>query len=342
MFEELINEELKYARYEYQIKFKVDMGESEILKLNARKLGTVFHEDRFFIPRDAVLKNSNELIRIRKEGNEDLMFTYKGPVANLKIRNRLVVNKTINEQEATDIANKYREVLTINKKRSIFILEKIRILLDDVDYLGSFVEFDLEKETDYGLLDPILIKLQLNSSDAIKFSYFELALIGTNPLKRSIFSLYYKLEKFAFGMSSAIMTVMGIIVGLVSAKQPFSAVLGGIASVAIADSMSDALGVYTSKKSERGSSEKLAVRMAFYTFWSKLLFSSSFLVIFLIVPADYAVFISIVWGLTLLAFIHFLISYAQEEKIILNILKNVGLAVLIILISFWVGRLVKN
>ena len=341
-FEELINEELKYARYEYQIKFKTNIQESELIKLGAKKLGTVFHEDQFFIPKDLTVKSSDELIRIRKEGDEDLLFTYKGPVANLRMRNRLVVNKQITESDAENIAKNYKKVITINKKRAIFVLDKIRILLDKVDYLGSFVEFDVEKEGDYGLIDPSLEILHLDPDNAIKLSYFELALISANPFKRNLFGLYYKLEKITFGMSSAIMTVLGIIVGLISAQQSLSAVLGGIASIAVADSMADAMGVYTAKRSERGSSAKVAIKNGLYTFWSKLIFSSSFLLWFIIFPLNYAFIISVIWGLTILAFINFLISFVQEENILLNIFKNIGLTCLIIVASYLVGNFVSN
>lgn len=341
-FEELINEELKFARYEYQIKFRITIQESELIKLGARKLGTVFHEDRYFIPHGVALKSSNELIRIRKEGEEDLLFTYKGPVANLRMRNRLVVDKQVSEEDVSDVVKKYKEVVTINKKRAVFILGNVKILLDKVDYLGHFVEFDVEKEGDYGLIDPLLEALNLDPKDAIKLSYFELALISVNPVKRTLFSLYYKLEKISFGMSSAIMTVLGVIVGLISAQQSLNAILGGIASIAIADSMADAMGVYMAKRSERGSSAKVAVKSGFYTFWSKLMFSLSFLLWFIVFPLNYAVIISIVWGLIILAFINFLISFVKEENILLDILKNIGLTGLIILASFLIGNLVSS
>jgi len=340
--EDIIQEEFRFAGYEYQIKFKTEIAESDLIHLGARKLGTVFHEDRFFIAKSETIKSSDELVRVRKEGEEDLLFTYKGPVARQKLRNRLVVNKNITNLELKEIESSHREIISLNKKRSIFVLGRVRILLDKVDYLGSFVEFDVEKETDYGLIDPILEKLNLNPGNAIKLSYFEMALISSQPFKRAIFKLYYKLESFAFGISSAVMTVMGIIVGLVSAQQSISAVIGGIASVGIADSMADALGVYTAKKSEKGSSDKVALRVALATFWSKLFFSASFVAIFMIFPNNQTLTVSIIWGLAVLAGIHFLIAFAREEKIIWNILKNIGLAIIIILTSFWVGSLIQK
>jgi len=328
---DIIKEEMEFAKYEYQVKFKADITDTDLIRLGARKLGTVFHEDRFFIAKNENIKNSDELIRIRKEGEEDMIFTYKGPVAKQKLRNRLVVNKTINGEELAKIKEKYREIISLNKKRTIFVMDKIRILIDKVDYLGSFIEFDVEKESDYGVIDPVLEKLHLDPKEAIKLSYFEMALIGTKPIKKTLFKMYYKLEKFSFGTSSAVMTIMGIVVGLSSAQQSAQALLGGIASVGIADSMSDALGVYTAKKSERGSSDKVALRSAMSTFWSKLIFSSSFLLIFMSLPFFHALIASIIWGLAILIFIHSLIAYVQEENIFWNVFKNIGMAILIIL-----------
>lgn len=339
---QLLAEERKYASYEYQIKFKTTISESRLIALGVRKIGTVFHEDQFFIPKSQTLRDSDELVRIRKEDGNDILFVYQGPVAHLRKRNRLVKDRLITNDEAERIREEYHDLITISKKRVIFSFGDVYIFLDTVDYLGSFIEFDVEKESDYGKLDALLRALDLDHKDAITFSYFELALIRANMARKAIFSLYSWFEKIAFGMSSSTMTVLGITVGLVSAHQTSVVVIGGIATIAIADSMGDAMSVYTAKRSERGASTNVALRAGLHTLWSKMVFSLSFLIWFLLFPVPIAVYVSIAWGLFILFFIHFLIAYVRGERVTLTIVKHVALALVISCIAFFIGSFVSR
>ena len=125
---DVIQKEKKYARHEYQLKIKADkIRENDILKLGAQKLGSLVHEDTYFIPSDKSVDETKELIRVRKVGGEELLFTYKGPVVNLgsgKIVKRLVIDREIREKHIAEIKSEYKEVVTVNKKRTIFLLDK--------------------------------------------------------------------------------------------------------------------------------------------------------------------------------------------------------------------------
>lgn len=52
-----------------------------------------------------------------------------------------------------------------------------------------------------------------------------------------------------------------------------------------------------------------------------------------------AVSASILWGLLILGCVNFLIAFVQDEKIVWNILINIGLAMFIIVISFLIGNI---
>ncbi|MGI9263420.1 MAG: hypothetical protein ACR2QU_00740, partial [Gammaproteobacteria bacterium] len=51
-----------------------------------------------------------------------------------------------------------------------------------------------------------------------------------------------------FGATSGVITTIGLIVGLNSGTQSVTAVLGGILVIAVADAMSDALGIHLAEE----------------------------------------------------------------------------------------------
>ena len=55
---------------------------------------------------------------------------------------------------------------------------------------------------------------------------------------------------FSFGITSGIVTTLGLIVGLSSGTHSELAVIGGILSIAIADGLSESMSMHVSRKSE--------------------------------------------------------------------------------------------
>ena len=55
---------------------------------------------------------------------------------------------------------------------------------------------------------------------------------------------------FSFGLTSGVITTLGLIVGLYSTTHSFLVVFGGIILIAVADGLSDALGIHISEEAE--------------------------------------------------------------------------------------------
>jgi len=55
---------------------------------------------------------------------------------------------------------------------------------------------------------------------------------------------------FSFGITSAVITTLGLMVGLYSSTNSRLVVVGGILMIAIADAFSDSLGIHISEESE--------------------------------------------------------------------------------------------
>ncbi len=338
----LIEDEIKSAGFEVQIKFKTQIAEETLLAQGAQKLGSMLHEDRFLVKKDQVIKESNELIRIRKEGDDEILFTYKGPVANKKFRNRLVVNRRATPEEIDDLKKEYKEVISVHKKRTIFILHGVRISLDRVDRLGDFIEFEVMKEDDGYLIDSIVKSLGLEYRDSTRLSYFELALMNLSPVYRFLFRIHDRFGNLTFGISSAVFTTLGIITSLSFATTSKTAVIGGIISIAVADSMSDSFGMYTAKRAERGTSQAAALKGALATLWGKSIFTLSFLIPFLSFVAPLSIYASIGWGVLIIILVNIQIAFIKEESILKNVITNIAIMALIISLSYVVGKIVAT
>ena len=115
----------------------------------------------------------------------------------------------------------------------------------------------------------------------------------------------------SFGLTSGVITTLGLMVGLHSGTHSRAIVIGGILTIAIADAMSDALGIHVSEESKNSVPVSQVWEATLATFAAKFVVSATFVVPVLISPLDQAIVISIVWGLFLLTVLSFFIARAQ-------------------------------
>ena len=104
----------------------------------------------------------------------------------------------------------------------------------------------------------------------------------------------------SFGITSGIITTLGVMIGLNSITGLKLAVMGGILTVAIADAFSDALGIHNSEESLKRNTRKSIWIATVSTFFSKLIIAMSFLIPVLLFPLATAIKINLIWGFSLL------------------------------------------
>ena len=80
-----------------------------------------------------------------------------------------------------------------------------------------------------------------------------------------------------FGTTSGIITTLGLMIGLYSVTNQRLPVIGGILTIAIADSLSDAMGIHISEESENKNSSRAFWEATFCTFICKFIIASSLL-----------------------------------------------------------------
>jgi vacuolar iron transporter family protein len=117
---------------------------------------------------------------------------------------------------------------------------------------------------------------------------------------------------FSFGLTSGVITTLGLMVGLHSSTHSKSVVIGGILTIAVADAMSDALGMHISQESENRNTTGEVWESTVATFLSKFGFALTFVLPVLLLPLSTAIVISIVWGLCLLAVLSFFLARTQR------------------------------
>ncbi len=116
---------------------------------------------------------------------------------------------------------------------------------------------------------------------------------------------------FSFGLTSGVITTLGLMVGLHSGTHSRAIVIGGILTIAIADAMSDALGIHVSEESKNSSPTRDIWEATLATFMAKFVIAVTFVVPVAVGPLDQAIVISIVWGLFLLTVLSFFVARAQ-------------------------------
>jgi len=145
-----------------------------------------------------------------------------------------------------------------------------------------------------------------------------------------------------FGLTSGIITTLGLMVGLHSGTHSKIVVLGGILTIAVADAFSDALGIHVSEESEQKHTNKEIWESTIATFLSKFLFALTFIIPIVFFELSTAIVISVIWGLFALSILSLTISKEKKEKAWKSIAEHLIIALAVIFIAHFVGDLISS
>ena len=146
---------------------------------------------------------------------------------------------------------------------------------------------------------------------------------------------------FSFGLTSGIITTLGLMVGLHSGTHSKLVVIGGVLTIAIADAFSDALGIHVSEESENKHTTKEIWEATISTFFSKFVFALTFIIPLLLFELSTAIVVSIIWGLSMLSILSFSMARKQKEKPWKVVAEHLIIALVVIIIThhvgYWIG-----
>jgi VIT1/CCC1 family predicted Fe2+/Mn2+ transporter len=146
----------------------------------------------------------------------------------------------------------------------------------------------------------------------------------------------------SFGLTSGVITTLGLMVGLHSGTHSRLVVIGGIFTIAIADAFSDALGIHIAEEAENKNTQKEIWVSTVSTFASKFLFALTFLVPVMIFSLPTAIIISILWGLTVLSLLSYHIAASQDAKPWKVIAEHLLIAIAVIAATHVVGHFISR
>jgi vacuolar iron transporter family protein len=144
-------------------------------------------------------------------------------------------------------------------------------------------------------------------------------------------------RRFIFGATTAVITNMGLVTGLFFSPNAKMNIIGSILVIALADNISDSLGIHIFQEAE-----KLKIKEVWLStlsnFLTRFLVSMVFVVTIVFVPMRQAVVGLIVLGMVLLAVISYFVARSQNRNPIVAITEHIGIAVIVILASHWIGE----
>lgn len=129
---------------------------------------------------------------------------------------------------------------------------------------------------------------------------------------------------------------MGVIVGLHAAAAQRTAILGSLCIIALADNLTDSLGVHVYQESER-LAEREAFRTTVANFATRLLISLSFIAEVVLLPGPAQIIVPLGWGMLLLGGLSYLVAKARSVNPVSEICKHCAVAIAVIAVSWGVG-----
>lgn len=146
----------------------------------------------------------------------------------------------------------------------------------------------------------------------------------------------------SFGLTSGVITTLGLIIGLGAGTHLKAVVIGGIITIAVADSMSDALGIHMAEESKEHNSTKEGWESTISTFITKLVIALSFIFPVFFLSLTAGLITSIAWGLLLISVISFFLARSKGDRPLSIISEHLIITIAVIVLSHLIGTFVNN
>jgi VIT1/CCC1 family predicted Fe2+/Mn2+ transporter len=151
------------------------------------------------------------------------------------------------------------------------------------------------------------------------------------------------IKGISFGLTSGIITTLGMMIGLYTGTNSTLAVIGGVLTIAVADALSDAFGVHISEESDPNTPHSEVWEATIATFLSKLFFASTFIVPILLFSSILtAIWVGIGWGFLLLGAISFWMAKDKKESPLSVIGEHWLIGFVVVVASYLVGLMINH
>ena len=141
-----------------------------------------------------------------------------------------------------------------------------------------------------------------------------------------------------FGLTSGVITTLGLIVGLDASTGSRLAVIAGILVIAIADALSDAMGIHIAEETADKTTFRQVWEATISTFLFKFIFALTFVVPFLFFSLVNSVMVCIVWGLFLITIYSYHLAKTKKMVAYKVICEHILLTAIVVGASYLVGK----
>ncbi len=140
-----------------------------------------------------------------------------------------------------------------------------------------------------------------------------------------------------FGLTSGVITTLGLLIGLNASTHLKAIVIGGILTIAIADAFSDALGIHMAEEAKNDNSKKHIWESTITTFLTKFFCALTFIIPIIFFSLKLAVIINIIWGFSLLSGLSFYLAKNSGNNPSKVIFEHLSIATVVITITHLLG-----
>jgi hypothetical protein len=145
-----------------------------------------------------------------------------------------------------------------------------------------------------------------------------------------------KTTRISFGGTAAIVTSMALITGLDAANARRASIAGALLIAAVADNLTDSLSVHLYQESEN-LEEKEAFVGTLSNFATRFIVCLSFVLIVALFRGHAAVAGGIVWGMSLLTVLTYILAWHRKVSAISEVGKHLAVALVVIVVSKGIG-----
>jgi len=145
-----------------------------------------------------------------------------------------------------------------------------------------------------------------------------------------------------FGITSGIITPLGLTVGLYSSTYNSCIIIAGIITIAITDAFSDALGIHVSKEASNEYSPIEIWEATLSTFITKFFVGLTFIIPFLLFCVQTAMIVSILWAIFLLGSFSFYIALTRNEWPWQAVCEHLFIGTIVVSITYYVPQIIQQ
>ena len=149
---------------------------------------------------------------------------------------------------------------------------------------------------------------------------------------------YYR---FIFGATTAIITNLGLIIGLYFTSNAKENIIGSILVIALADNISDSLGIHIYQEAESFKAKEVWFS-TFTNFMTRLIISLIFILFVAVFPLYTATIYLVTLGVCLIGFISYIVAIKKNINPYIAIFEHIGIAILVIVVSRILGIFIAN